>query len=87
MERCLAAQLSRGLPGARLVIERGKNPLLQNVSKVRLYFAKYQPHARRFYIEDGCLGLEVFLGVLDFQQNRVLKFKRSGSLQETPAQA
>jgi len=75
------------LPRSRFVIERGENPLLQNVSKVRLYFAKYQPDARGMEIEDGCLGLEIFFGVMDFQHNRVLKFKRSGSLQETTAQA
>jgi hypothetical protein len=43
-----------------MVIERGENPLLQNGSKVRLYFSKHQTHARGLDIKDRCLGLEIY---------------------------
>jgi hypothetical protein len=36
----------------KLVVQRLENPLLQNVSKVRPYFAKDETHARRLDIED-----------------------------------
>jgi len=45
-------ELTRSLPGGRLVIQRAENPLLQNSSKVRLYFEKHQTHARGLDIED-----------------------------------
>jgi hypothetical protein len=45
-------ELTRSLPGGRLVIQRAENPLLQKSSKVRLYFEKHQTHARGLDIED-----------------------------------
>lgn len=40
------------LPGARLAIQRAENPLLQDSSKVRLYIAKHQTHARGLDVEN-----------------------------------
>src|ERR1700741_1299902 len=50
--RVQTENLTGSRPRLRLVIQRGENPLLQNGSKVRFYFAKHQARTRGLNIED-----------------------------------
>jgi hypothetical protein len=69
-----------------LAIQRSQNPFLQNFSKVRFYFAKHEAHPRGLAIENGSRGFEILSGVMDSEQNRVVKFKGSRRLDETSVQ-
>jgi hypothetical protein len=70
-----------------LAIQCAKNPLLQDSSKIWLYFAKHQTHAGRLDIEDGCVGLEIFSRMMNFQQDMAMHLNPGRRLQIASAQA
>ena len=63
------------------VMQRGKNPLLQNGSKMRVYLAKRQTHAQGgLDIDHRGFGLKVLGRVEDLHENRRLASKRCRGL-------